>query len=550
MSRQKERHSTHPGPTFGAPAGVRVTSRSNRPFSRWKILLTARGLFWVCVLSSGIGVWADSRQALQNATSLVQQGRLDEADKQARLALSDPDTRAVACSVLGTIRLQQRRLAESATFLQEAIRLEPHLLGARLSLAEVYSLQNKPQQASAMYRQVLDLDSSNLTARLALARSEADKGNYRQSLELARPAFDHLKRSPDGLFLLSTDYLQLGDREAASALAKEWLQLPNPSPSYSIKFAVLLAKGGVTDQAVEILENTRHAGGSSYELVFNLAGVYLLKKDPAKALEYYDQALIFNPKSVPATKQAAGITEGQGELEHALSYWIRAKELEPNDPEVLLGFGRVCLKMDLLEDAEPALTRAASLRPKDPAYQYILASAKVGKKQFAAAQELLERLVQQQPAEAQFHYALGSVLYLQGRLPEAASQLQESIRLQPDQLAPYYYMALVARDQGNEAEAIQRLEDLLRRYPDHALSCEALGSLLMSAHRYPEAESNLEKAVRLNPKSVKANYQLGLLLARMGKKEDSEKQLALSKSLREEDEANSRLQLRLLDPDR
>jgi Flp pilus assembly protein TadD len=93
------------------------------------------------------------------------------------------------------------------------------------------------------------------------------------------------------------------------------------------------------------------------------------------------------------------------------------------------------------------------------------------------------------------------------------------------------------------------LEELLQRYPDHASSCEALGSLLMSAHRYPEAESKLEKAVRLNPKSVKANYQLGLLLSRMGRKDEANKQLELAKSLRQEDEASSRLQLRLLDAD-
>ena len=47
---------------------------------------------------------------------------------------------------------------------------------------------------------------------------------------------------------------------------------------------------------------------------------------------------------------------------------------------------------------------------------------------------------------------------------------------------------------------------------------------------------------------MKANYQLGLLLARTGRKDEADRQLALAKSLREEDEANSRLQLRLLDP--
>src|SRR5207302_1408846 len=245
----------------------------------------------------------------------------------------------------------------SVHFLQEAVRLDSHLLGARLSLAEVYSLQHKPQLALALYRQILDLDPSSGTARLALAHWESEQGNYRRSLELARPVIDSLKRSSDGLLLLATDYLKVGDRDAATALAQDWARLPSPPPAWSIKFAVLLTQKRITTEAIEILGRTKQVGPPTYELAFNFAGMYLLKKDPTRALEYYDQALALNPKSIAALKQAAGIAEEQGELEHALSYWIRAKKIEPDNPEVLLGFGRVCLKMDLLEDAEPALTK-------------------------------------------------------------------------------------------------------------------------------------------------------------------------------------------------
>jgi tetratricopeptide (TPR) repeat protein len=488
-------------------------------------------------------------EALQAAVTLVQQGKLDEADQQARLALRDPDTRAVANSVLGTIRLQQNRLVESATFLREAIRLEPRLAGAHLSLAQVYTMQQKPAMAAGLFRRVLELDPSNATARLALARSEAERGNYRRSLDLAQPVLAVFKQSPEALFVLATDFLKTGDRQAGVALVNDWTRLAGVPPEWSIKFALLLAKEGAVTGAIDILERVKQTSPPSYELAFNLGGTYLLGGDPARALEAYDAALSLEPNSVPALRQAAATAERQNELERSLSYWLRAKKLEPNDPEILLGFGRVCLKMDLLDDAEPALVSAAGMRPDEATYQYTLAAAKVGKRQFEAAQGLLERLVKKQPQDPQLQYALGSVYYIQGQLADAAEHLRESVRLQPEQLASHYYLALVARDQGHDAEAIETLDTLLRRYPDHAPSCEALGGLLMSAQRYTDAERNLRKAVGLNPKSVKANYQLGLLLARMGKKEEADTQLALAKSLRKEDEAASRLQLRLLEPD-
>lgn len=501
------------------------------------------------VLGASAALAGDSRLALQKAVSLFEQGRIEAADQQAQLALTDPQTRAAACSVLGSIRLQQKRFPESATLLKEAIRLEPHLVGAHLSLAEVYTAQGKPELALPLYRRVLTLDPSNSTARLELARSETAKGNYKQSLELARPALSTLKQSPDGLLMLATDYLKTGDRDAAAGLATEWMRLPDPSSDWSMKFALLLAQEGVVSEAIDILEGLKRKGPPTYELAFNLAGAYQLEKHWALALDSYDQALRLRPEATPALQQAAVIAEGQGELERSLSYWMRARKIEPEDPEILLGFGRVCLKMDLLDDAEPALTKAAGLRPNEARYQYTLASAKVGKKQFEDAQTILEKLTGKNPQESQLQYALGSVLYLEGHLAEAATRLTESARLQPNQLASYYYLALIARDQGNETEAIQKLEKLLQRYPDHAPSCEVLGELLMNARRYPEAEENLEKAVHLNPKSVKANYQLGLLLARMGNKQEADRQLEFAKSLRVEDEKTSRLQLRLLDPD-
>ena len=503
----------------------------------------------VCLLSSGATLGAQSHEALQRAAVLVQEGRLEEADQQAQQALSDPETRAVACSVLGTIRLQQERLEEGAELLEEAVRLEPRLLGAQLSLAQVYTLQGKGEEALEAFRRVLRLDPSNITARVALAGAETEKGNYVRSFELALPARFAFEQSPEGLVILVTNYLKTGDRASAARLAEAWGRLADVPPPASIRFAQLLADDGLVAEAVDTLEHARQTAAPSYELAFALGGAHLLSGEPAQALEAYDVALILRPRSVLALRQAAAVAEGQGELERSLSYWLRARKIERDDPEILLGFGRVCLKMDLLDDAEPALTRAASLRPDEPAYQYTLAAAKVGKKQHEEAQALLEALVEKQPEDPQLQYALGSVLYIRGDLEEAAARLRESLRLQPEQLASRHYLALVARDQGHDEEAIEGLEDVLRRYPDHAASREALGGLLMNDRRYSEAEPHLRRAVELDPKSVKANYQLSILLARTGRKEEAARQLEVTNTLREEDEAASKLQLRILDSD-
>jgi tetratricopeptide (TPR) repeat protein len=489
------------------------------------------------------------REALQTAAVLAQEGRLEDADRQAQIALADPDTRAVAYSILGGIRVQQKRWAAGVSLLRKAIELEPRLVGARLTLAQIYTIQGKGPLAAELYRRVLALDPSNAAARQALARSEIEKGNCEGALALARPVLDVFKASPEGLSMLAVCSLKSGDRSAVSDLASRWTRLRDVPQPATIQFAQLLSQGGALAEAIEVLEGAKAGSPPSYDLAFALGGAYVLQSDPARALEAYDLALTLQPQSIQALRQAAIVAERNNELERALSYWVRAKKGEPANPDILLGFGRVCLKMDLLDDAEPALIEAARLKPGDPAAQYTLAVAKVGKRQYEAAQSLFEPLVAKQPEDPQIQYALGTVLYAQGRLDEAMARLSESVRLLPDQLGSPYYLALVARDQGRDADAMQMLDAVLQRHPDHAPSHEVLGGLLMNAQRYDEAEEHLRAAVRLNPTAVKANYQLGLLLTRMGKKEEAAKQLELTKSLREDDEKTSRVQLRLMDPE-
>jgi tetratricopeptide (TPR) repeat protein len=509
------------GPSQGAsgPPGRKLRRRP---------ALAALAILFCGVRAEAGAPGPQAQEALQRAAVLVQEGRLQEADQQAQRALSDPQTRAAACSVLGAIRLRQNRLREGAELLQEAIRLDPRLLGAHLNLAQVYTLRGEDALAVPVFRRILELDPRNTEARMALAA---------------------LKRSPEGLLILATDFLKTGDRSSAKALLEDARRLSDVPAAWSVRLAELLVREGLVAEGIDVLERARKADPSSYEPVFALGGAYLVKGDPARALAAYDLALGLRPASVTALRQAAAVAEKQGELERSLSYWLRARKLAADDAQILLGFGRVCLKMDLLDDAEAALTRAAGLRPGDPAYAYTLAVAKVGKKQYEAAQALLEPLALTRSEDAQLQYALGSVLYMQGKLSEAAARLRESLRFEPGQLASSYYLALVARDQGRDAEAIEGLEELLRRHPDHASSCEALGGLLMNGRREAEAERLLRRAIELNPKSVKANYQLGLLLARTGRREEADKQLELAKSLRAEDDAGSKLQLRLLDPD-
>src|SRR5712692_2640834 len=188
---------------------------------------------------------------LEKSLELVNQGDLNGAEKEARLALTDPSTRAPALATLGAIRLRQEKYEESEGFLNTALRLDPRLVGARINLGHVYVLRGKADRARNLFKSVLETDPSNLNARFDLAKLEAQSGNYGVSLELAKPVISALRNSDEGLLVLGTDYLGLQQIGPAQALVSDWKALPEVAPDVAVNFASLFVKKGLFQQGVE-----------------------------------------------------------------------------------------------------------------------------------------------------------------------------------------------------------------------------------------------------------------------------------------------------------
>jgi tetratricopeptide (TPR) repeat protein len=492
----------------------------------------------------------DSTDHAERAVALILQGDLQGAEKEARLALSSSSTRPLAYATLGSIRFQQKKLDASRQYLEKAIQLNPHLLGARLTLGQVYALQGRTRWARQMFQQALRMDPDNPLARMNLAQLEASVGHYQASLELVEPVAGALRGSADGLLVLLVTNLGLGRKDTARALVADWLALgESVPPPLAIEFAKSLADHGLAAEAAQVLEKAKGSDPGSFELAFALGGAYLASGDLKRASECYEQAANLNERCVLCFRQIAKIAERERETEKALAYLIKAKLLEPDNPEVLFDFGRVCLERNLFRDAIPALEKASRLRPNDDRYTYVLASAYGMKLHFKEAVALFDQLLNKKPEDPILNYALGSVLYMEGKdLDGAEKYLRKSISLQPDQLGAYYYLGMVVFKKGDQDQAGEIFHELLQRHPDQLASLEQLGRILVKQRKNEEAEEVLQKVLRLNPDSLIGHYQYGLLLFRLGKKEESAKHMQLAQQLEEARKKESKMEFYLLNP--
>lgn len=238
-----------------------------------------------------------------------------------------------------------------------------------------------------------------------------------------------------------------------------------------------------------------------------------------------------------------------GDVEKALALLIEARKLNSTDPDLQFDFGMVALRMSLFPDAVDAFEQTLKLRPDDPQALYGLGRAKIALAKFDDAQHTFERYVELRPDDASGHYALGFSLQALQQYGGARAEYEKSITLQTQQTESYYQLGVMDLDAGNLRTATSQFQRVLNRAPQHASALAGMGRVQFQGKNYDEAAALLAKATAANPKLREAHYYLGLADARLGRKEDSEKELAIASQLEHDEVEKHQNVLRIIDPD-
>ena len=79
--------------------------------------------------------------------------------------------------------------------------------------------------------------------------------------------------------------------EEARRLAREFRELSTSKPETQAEFAMLLAKGGLSDEALDLLEAARRQTPASFPVLYGLGIINAARKRYDKAEEHLSEAL-------------------------------------------------------------------------------------------------------------------------------------------------------------------------------------------------------------------------------------------------------------------
>ena len=251
---------------------------------------------------------------------------------------------------------------------------------------------------------------------------------------------------------------------------------------------------------------------------------------------------------VAACEHLALEARAAGHMNDALQALLRARQFVPHNARLLFDLGIVEDQMRLFKDADQSLTAAQELSPSDPNILYGLARVKMDLGQLGPAEEKMQAYLKLRPNDASAHYGLGRIYQIGLQFDKAQAEFALSVELQPVQTESYFELGDLALKQGNFDEAIKQFSKTLERDPKHGGALEGTGEAYFKQKHYDQAKNFLERAITAAPDYAPCHYYLGLTLARLGRKEDSERELATASKLADAENKSSATHMQLASP--
>lgn len=436
-----------------------------------KTQLAAALLF---ALLAPLGVWAQSdSDKIAQAAALIQNNRLDEAERELNLLLKAKPNQAAALNLLGTIRAQQGNLNEAETLFTRAVRIDNRLVAAHLNLARLYLLRGAPEKTVAELKEVLRFDPGNAEAGYRLAWVLFSLARFDECVSFVETHRQRLQPSASLLALLGDAYMKKNDPDKAETNYLAALAADGANAD-ALMGRAMVARARKDDKAAIFhLNEVRHSVTDSPDLLYKFARIALDLKLAAGALQALNRAI----------------------------------ELRPGEPSYHFLSGVAWLEKPDLDEAESSFRKSLRLRPDYAASQVYLGYVLLKKKELGEAREWLERSIQKTTG-------------------------QKNGQKETGEAETYYYLGLIAQEQNEHEKAESLFASAIRLAPTFAHAHIALGSMYLKLKNYPRAQQSLELGVKLDPGDEKAHYNLALLYSRLNEPERAREEMLIVERLK------------------
>ncbi len=395
---------------------------------------------------------------------------------------------------------------------------------------------NGPLQAGRFYGDHLDWDNAIRVLRDGERSSPKEPYTYKRSIAeafIVQRRYEEAKVELDQILAAApADYelrlkradvlLESGNLAYLQPAISEYQALAAEKPNNSaLKYALGIAylRQKNLDAAASNLKMAVQQYPPYVPPRIALAEISLSRGQFLEALQYADEALGYDVRSVPARQLKAVALMGLRRYSEARHEIVSLLKDRPDDPQALLDRAILDMQEKRLSAAEAELRQIYQPGQADPRPMAALVDLLLTLHQTGAAQQIVDRELRISRNSALVRKTWAEALRRHGLLDSAIREYS-GLASSTDQAEPLLQLAEIYNGLGQQSEALHAAEQAVARRPDDAKTQLYTGYMLEKAGKLQEAERAYRQALKIRPTDPLLMNNLASVLAAQGQNLD------------------------------
>lgn len=206
----------------------------------------------------------------------------------------------------------------------------------------------------------------------------------------------------------------------------------------------------------------------------------------------------------------------RGKYEAALTYYQKATQANPDDPDTWYGLGSCYIGLNQPDDAIDAYNQSIAANPDNATSHFVLAMYYKVLEQYQEAIPSLLKVIHIDPENVQAQFELADAYAELNRTEEQIDSYKRILELKPDHVPTLHLMGRTVGQIGRYEEALDFLNKASALEPDNARIHFDLGVTYHLINRPKEELRAYTRAIRANPRMTEAHYNLAVLFLKQG----------------------------------
>ena len=347
------------------------------------------------------GAATDPAHLFQAGQEALNQGRLDEAERDFRQVLAANPQVGGAYANLGVVYMRRKQWAKAQQTLREAERLLPQVAGIRLNIGLSYYRQSEFLKAIPLFESVVRDQPDALQPRHLLGLCYFFVERWADAADTLEPLWAQESGQLSYLYVLSIAAHRAGQKDLDERATLQLIKSGDGSPEFHLFMGKAHLNLEQYDMALTDFQAAAEANPKLTFVHFNLGLTYLKKQD----------------------------------YEHARDEFLKDAAIEPDLAFNYDELGNVYSLMQQDSNAEKSYREALRRDPRLVNSYVGLAKAYQREAKYQKALRVIDSAAKLDPDRTDIHYVRGQVLIHLGRKEEGKKELEISVRIDNERRA-------------------------------------------------------------------------------------------------------------------